>query len=72
MMHLRNVLVVGSVPIKDQLAEINDGVDIITATPGRIEDFISTGKLSLNNVRFYILDEAVSMRNGCCLVLCLG
>jgi superfamily II DNA/RNA helicase len=53
------VLVIGSVPARDQLTEINKGVDIITATPGRIEDFISTGQMSLSQVRFFVLDEAV-------------
>ena len=35
-------------------------VDIVVATPGRLDDLISSGILSLANVRFFILDEAVS------------
>lgn len=30
------------------------------ATPGRLDDLISTGKLSLSQVRFLVLDECVS------------
>ena len=35
-------------------------VDIVTGTPGRLEDLISTGKLDLQAIRFFVLDEAVS------------
>jgi ATP-dependent RNA helicase DDX1 len=33
-------------------------VDILVATPGRIEDFISTGQIGLPHCRFFVLDEA--------------
>ncbi|KAG9494613.1 hypothetical protein GDO78_002121 [Eleutherodactylus coqui] len=33
-------------------------VDIVVGTPGRIDDLISTGKLTLSQVRFLVLDEA--------------
>ncbi|KAL4234926.1 ATP-dependent RNA helicase ddx1 [Mactra antiquata] len=33
-------------------------VDIVVGTPGRLEDLISTGKLALSSVRFFVLDEA--------------
>ena len=36
-------------------------VDIVVGTPGRLEDLISTGKLALSAVRFFVLDEAVSL-----------
>jgi superfamily II DNA/RNA helicase len=36
-------------------------VDIVVGTPGRLEDLISTGKLALHQVRFFVLDEAVSI-----------
>ena len=35
-------------------------VDIVCGTPGRLEDLISTGKLALHQVRFFVLDECVS------------
>lgn len=55
---VRNLLVVGGQAAKDQLAMLSSGVDIITGTPGRLEEFISTGQLCLSQIRFYILDEA--------------
>ena len=36
---------------------MDNGVDIVVATPGRLDDLISTDRLCLNQVRFFILDE---------------
>ncbi|XP_010779596.1 ATP-dependent RNA helicase DDX1 [Notothenia coriiceps] len=33
------------------------GLTIVVGTPGRLDDLISTGKLSLSQVRFLVLDE---------------
>lgn len=55
---IREHLVVGGVSIQDQLKAFKEGVDIVVATPGRLEDLISGGKLSLKQCRFFILDEA--------------
>uniref|UniRef100_A0A5S6QP29 ATP-dependent RNA helicase n=1 Tax=Trichuris muris TaxID=70415 RepID=A0A5S6QP29_TRIMR len=55
---VRNLVIVGGVAARDQLAALNSGVEIVTGTPGRLEEFISTGQLSLSHVRFFILDEA--------------
>ncbi|XP_075940134.1 ATP-dependent RNA helicase DDX1-like [Anarhichas minor] len=54
---LRNLLVIGGVAAKDQLAALEQGIDIVVGTPGRLDDLISTGKLSLSQVRFLVLDE---------------
>ena len=39
------------------------GVDIVVGTPGRCIDFLDRGKLKLNSVRFFVLDEADEMLN---------
>ncbi|KAA8583137.1 hypothetical protein FQN60_015683 [Etheostoma spectabile] len=54
---LRELLVIGGVAAKDQLAALELGIDIVVGTPGRLDDLISTGKLSLAQVRFLVLDE---------------
>jgi ATP-dependent RNA helicase DDX1 len=56
----RNALIVGGINIKDQLRSIDGGVDIITCTPGRIREMVSNGDIRLDQVRFFVLDEAVS------------
>ncbi|XP_071268543.1 ATP-dependent RNA helicase DDX1 [Salvelinus alpinus] len=54
---LRDLLIIGGVPARDQLAVLEQGVDIVVGTPGRLDDLISTGKLTLSQVRFLVLDE---------------
>lgn len=49
---------VGGVPAKQQIAVLNSGVDIVVGTPGRLEDLIQGGYLSLTHCRFFVLDEA--------------
>lgn len=53
------MLLIGGVNVKEQINILeHDGVDIIVATPGRLEDLIQAGHLSLTNCRFFVLDEA--------------
>ncbi|XP_071958954.1 ATP-dependent RNA helicase DDX1-like [Antedon mediterranea] len=54
----RELLVIGGQPAKEQMRALQSGVDIVVGTPGRLDDFISTGKMALDQVRFFILDEA--------------
>ncbi|XP_063839846.1 ATP-dependent RNA helicase Ddx1-like [Scylla paramamosain] len=55
---VRDLLVVGGIPVKDQIAALNKGVDIVCGTPGRLEELINTGQLSLQSCKFFVLDEA--------------
>lgn len=55
---LKNALLVGGVSGKDQQKDLQAGVHIVTGTPGRAMEFIETGKLKLDSVRFFVLDEA--------------
>lgn len=55
---IRELLVVGGVNVKDQINALNSGIDIVVATPGRLEDLIQGGYLALTHCRFFVLDEA--------------
>ncbi|XP_040848781.1 ATP-dependent RNA helicase DDX1 isoform X1 [Ochotona curzoniae] len=55
---LRELLIIGGVAARDQLSVLENGVDIVVGTPGRLDDLVSTGKLNLSQVRFLVLDEA--------------
>lgn len=57
------LLLVGGTSVKDQISALRDGVDIIVATPGRLEDLISSGEVSLSQIRFFVLDEADGLLN---------
>lgn len=53
------MLAVGGQPVKENIQELDRGVDIVTGTPGRLQELINSGHLCLSQVRFFILDEAV-------------
>ncbi|KAJ8302960.1 hypothetical protein KUTeg_019356 [Tegillarca granosa] len=55
---IRELLIIGGVNVKDQVDALQRGIDVVVGTPGRLEDLISTGKLALSQVRFFVLDEA--------------
>lgn len=54
---VKECLILGGINVKDQLNELRNGVDIIVATPHRLEDLVNNSHISLNNCRFFILDE---------------
>ena len=48
----------GGTSVNDQIRTLQAGVDIVVATPGRLEDLIQNKALLLTQCRFFILDEA--------------
>lgn len=52
------VTLVGGVNATEQMRKIEKGVDIIIATPGRLDDFLSQGTIACDNIRFLVMDEA--------------
>ncbi len=54
---IKDLLIVAGAKVKDQIEALETGVDIVVATPGRLEDLISQNKLSLRQIRFFVLDE---------------
>jgi superfamily II DNA/RNA helicase len=53
--------IVGGVPQHRQVGALQRGVDIIIATPGRVEDLIEQGRLDLSSIIITVLDEADHM-----------
>ncbi len=58
---LRVASVVGGAPIKRQADRLARGVDLLIATPGRLEDLINQRSADLSDVRIIALDEADHM-----------
>ena len=58
---LRCAVVFGGVSLHAQARAIRAGVDILVATPGRLEDLISQRIVSLAEVEVFVLDEADRM-----------
>ncbi|XP_062514875.1 DEAD-box ATP-dependent RNA helicase CshA-like [Corticium candelabrum] len=52
------VALYGGAPYEKQERELRQYPDVICATPGRLNDHVERGNLSLRNVRIVILDEA--------------
>ena len=57
-----NVLAVyGGTSIYEQIKILQRGVQIIVATPGRLNDLIRRGKVNISGVRYVVFDEADEM-----------
>nr|TKS05828.1 DEAD-box ATP-dependent RNA helicase 14-like [Populus alba] len=51
----------GGAPKGPQLKELDRGADIVVATPGRLNDILEMRRVSLNQVKYLVLDEADRM-----------
>lgn len=60
---LRILPVYGGSSIDSQIRSLRKGVQVIVATPGRLEDLIRRGEVTLSHVNTVILDEADEMLN---------
>ncbi|AMC11172.1 DEAD/DEAH box helicase [Lutibacter profundi] len=58
---IKNVVVFGGVKQLSQTKALQQGTDILVATPGRLLDLISQGFISLKDVKYFVLDEADQM-----------
>lgn len=58
---IRSHAIFGGVSQDPQIATLNNGVDILVCTPGRMFDLISQGHIDLSKVETLILDEADHM-----------
>ena len=57
----KHTVIFGGVSQGKQVHALARGVDILVATPGRLLDLMNQRKLSLNNIEFFVLDEADRM-----------
>ncbi|KAG5628481.1 hypothetical protein H5410_000198 [Solanum commersonii] len=55
------VVAYGGAPINQQLRELERGVHILVATPGRLVDLLERARVSLQMIRYLALDEADRM-----------
>jgi ATP-dependent RNA helicase RhlE len=58
---LRYTVVYGGVGQGPQVKALQNGVDVLVATPGRLLDLMEQGHINLRNVEILILDEADQM-----------
>ncbi len=55
------VTVVGGMPYPAQLKLLRQPVDVLVATPGRLLDYISSGRIDFSRLEMLVLDEADRM-----------
>lgn len=58
---LTHAVIFGGVKQGKQVDRLRRGVDILTATPGRLLDLIDQGLLKISDIEFFVLDEADRM-----------
>jgi ATP-dependent RNA helicase RhlE len=58
---LRSAVIFGGVGQNPQVAALRKGVDILVATPGRLNDLIGQGFIKLSQLEIFVLDEADRM-----------
>ena len=60
-LNLRHKVIFGGVSQFTQVQAIRRGVDLLVATPGRLLDLMQQRHISLNDIQFFVLDEADRM-----------
>lgn len=58
---LRTAVIFGGVPQNPQTRQLQKGIDILVATPGRLLDLVNQGFIDLGHVERFVLDEADQM-----------
>lgn len=58
---LKMALLIGGVQMGDQLKALDEGVDVLIATPGRLMDLFERGKILLSGCELLVIDEADRM-----------
>ncbi|WP_412031933.1 DEAD/DEAH box helicase [Malacoplasma muris] len=51
------ISIIGGESIKLQSKKIDNGMDIVVSTPGRLVDLIKRNKINLDSVKYFVLDE---------------
>ena len=58
---LRSTVLAGGMPYPPQLQALRKGVQIVVATPGRLQDHLKKGTIDLSSTEIVVLDEADQM-----------
>ena len=58
---IRNTAIYGGAPKGPQIRDLQRGVEIVIATPGRLIDMLETQKTNLRRITYLVMDEADRM-----------
>ena len=59
--HLKGAAIFGGVPMDPQIKALAGGIDIVSATPGRLLDHIYAGRVDFADLEVFVLDEVDRM-----------
>ena len=63
--HMKTALIVGGMPMPNQIYRLRQGVQIVFATPGRLAEIFSKTDLDFTEIKLLIIDEVdVLMQMG--------
>ncbi len=60
-LQIKHTAIFGGVPQGRQVSAIKKGIDVLIATPGRLQDLMQQGYIDLSQVQVFVLDEADRM-----------
>ncbi|KAK2564690.1 putative ATP-dependent RNA helicase DDX59 [Acropora cervicornis] len=55
--HMKTALLVGGLPLPPQLHRLRSGVQIVVATPGRLQEIVAQSGVDLSSIKCFVLDE---------------
>lgn len=58
---IKTASIYGGVPKRKQIQKLKRGVDVVVATPGRLLDLMNMKIIKLDEIEYYVLDEADRM-----------
>lgn len=58
---IRSLLVIGGLSMADQAHVLNNGIHVVVATPGRLQDLLNKKKFNLDSCKLFTMDEADRM-----------
>ena len=61
---LKMALLIGGVQMGDQVKALNEGVDVLIATPGRLMDLFERGKILLTGCDLLVIDDGSTDRTA--------
>ncbi|KAJ2356045.1 hypothetical protein GGF43_002321 [Coemansia sp. RSA 2618] len=59
--NLRAILAIGGISMREQFHTLGQGVHMVVATPGRLQDMLANGKINLDICTYMCMDEADRM-----------
>jgi translation initiation factor 4A len=63
-MNVESHACIGGTSVREDIARLEQGVQVVVGTPGRVFDLTNRGALKPNHIKMFVLDEADEMLSG--------